>query len=118
MLLPTFEPTRPIPLTTSRHGNLPPQIRLRAVDSKRLTTNSHPNKFQKNSFSAATGEVGLSSLCAIPLRTSANKLLYLRSTIGLVQQEAFLFSMSLADNIKFGKPDDADADANPMLGAA
>jgi ATP-binding cassette subfamily B protein len=29
----------------------------------------------------------------------------LRSTIGLVQQEAFLFSMSLADNIRFGKPD-------------
>lgn len=29
----------------------------------------------------------------------------LRSCIGLVQQEAFLFSMSLADNIRFGKPE-------------
>ncbi|NBO69191.1 MAG: ABC transporter ATP-binding protein [Bacteroidetes bacterium] len=28
----------------------------------------------------------------------------LRSKIGLVQQETFLFSMSLADNIRFGKP--------------
>ena len=35
---------------------------------------------------------------SMPLQT-------LRSKIGLVQQEAFLFSMSLADNIRFGKPD-------------
>ncbi len=29
----------------------------------------------------------------------------LRKKIGLIQQEAFLFSMSLADNIRFGNPD-------------
>lgn len=32
-------------------------------------------------------------------------LLELRKRIGLIQQEAFLFSMSLAENIRFGNPD-------------
>lgn len=37
-------------------------------------------------------------ITAIPLQT-------LRNTIGIVQQEPFLFSLSIADNIRFGKPD-------------
>jgi ATP-binding cassette subfamily B protein len=51
-------------------------------------------------FDATEGEILIDNVSVkhIPLQE-------LRSKIGLVQQEAFLFSMSLADNIRFGKPD-------------
>ncbi len=34
----------------------------------------------------------------------------LRNSIGIVQQEPFLFSLSIADNIRFGKPDATEAE--------
>lgn len=51
-------------------------------------------------FDATEGEILIDNVSVkhIPLQE-------LRSKIGLVQQEAFLFSMSLADNIRFGKQD-------------
>ncbi len=42
--------------------------------------------------------IGGHEITKIPIQT-------LRNTIGIVQQEPFLFSLSIADNIRFGKPD-------------
>jgi len=39
----------------------------------------------------------------IPLQT-------LRNSIGIVQQEPFLFSLSISDNIRFGKPDATESE--------
>ncbi|MBS1538761.1 MAG: ABC transporter ATP-binding protein [Bacteroidetes bacterium] len=47
-----------------------------------------------------TGEITIDGhpINTIPLQT-------LRSSIGIVQQEPFLFSLSIADNIRFGRPE-------------